>query len=111
MTRAGCPAKSKVASCRPAPASASVMTIVRSGPSDQFSIHFMCPSQCGKRARSAMEQGSHGIETVGDMRDAQFYGFLRLLIRCIGMTHTDGDASIYQTANHCRGSRQLRGER
>src|SRR5947209_18851959 len=77
---------------------------------DQFSIHFMGPSQRSKRARSAMKQGSHGIETVGDMRDAQFYGFLRLLICCIGMTHTDGDASIYQTAKHCRGSRQLRGE-
>src|SRR5205823_12605295 len=52
--------------------------------SDQFSIHFMCPSQRGEWARSAMEQGSHGIETVGDMCDAQFYSFLRLLIGCIG---------------------------
>ena len=55
-----------------------------------------------------MQQGAHGVEAVGNMRDAEPDGLLRLLVGGIGMAHTDGDAGLNQPGYHPRRARQFR---
>jgi len=45
---------------------------------DQFSAPMFGLGNGSEWAWCAMEQGSHGIEAMGNMRDSEFYRFLRL---------------------------------
>ena len=72
---------------------------------DQFAAHPIGLGKRGEGAGGAMQQRSHGVETVGDVCNTKFDGLFGLLVGGIGMAHAHGNASVNKATNHGQGAR------